>query len=258
MNIIGIDQVRFGVDDMEASRRFLGDFGLEEVEGGAAGATFLAADGSGLMLRNMDDSDLPMGVTNGPTFRETVWGAADAATLEAIGAELAKDRQVQFGPDGVLRSTDDTGYGIAFRVAQRRPFESRPSLVNVPGQPPLRPLNQIADYDAPTRPSMLGHLVFFTPDLDRSVRFYTERLGFRVTDRFTGTGAFLRSAGSADHHNLFIVKREGMPAGLHHVAFHVRDQLEMMLGGRAMTAKGWETAFGPGRHIFGSNHFWYF
>jgi hypothetical protein len=26
----------------------------------------------------------------------------------------------------------------------------------------------------------------------------------------------------------------------------------------AFAAKGWETLWGPGRHVFGANHFWYF
>jgi catechol 2,3-dioxygenase-like lactoylglutathione lyase family enzyme len=258
MIITGADLVTFGVEDMDASQRFFRDFGLEEVESGRSGSTFIAKDGSGVLLRDKLDPGLPLGLVDGPTFRETIWGVADQAALEAIGAELSTDRQVALGSDGVLRSTDDTGYALAFRVSQRTPFVAEPSLINIPGLPAQRPVNTIPDFSAQTRPSTLGHIVFFTPDIDRSVKFYTERLGFRVTDLFTGKGAFLRSQGSSDHHNLFLVQREGQPVGFHHVAFHVRDHLEMMLGGRSMTSKGWETVYGPGRHIFGSNHFWYF
>jgi catechol 2,3-dioxygenase-like lactoylglutathione lyase family enzyme len=95
-----------------------------------------------------------------------------------------------------------------------------------------------------------------SPDVDKAAKFYVDRLGFRVTDRFTGAGVFLRSAGSFDHHNLFLIK--GPSVGLHHIAFHVRDHLELMIGGKMLMKKGWESAWGPGRHIFGSNHFWYF
>ena len=31
-----------------------------------------------------------------------------------------------------------------------------------------------------------------------------------------------------------------------------------MMGGRRLTEKGWKTYVGPGRHVLGSNYFWYF
>ena len=31
-----------------------------------------------------------------------------------------------------------------------------------------------------------------------------------------------------------------------------------MMGGRRLTEKGWKTFVGPGRHVLGSNYFWYF
>ena len=41
MKIIGVDRAILGVDDMNASQRFLTEFGLKPAEQGASGATFM-------------------------------------------------------------------------------------------------------------------------------------------------------------------------------------------------------------------------
>jgi catechol 2,3-dioxygenase-like lactoylglutathione lyase family enzyme len=256
MDIVGVDLITLGVEDMDAGQKFFRDYGLSEVETGAAGSIFHAKDGTGVAVRHVEDKGLPAAVAPGPNFREAIWGVSSTDVLEAIGANLSADRQVTRDAAGVLRTTDDDGYPIGFQVTKRHAFDAQPSLVNVPGLPPMRKANVIADYVEAAAPSVMSHLVLNTPDPERAGRFYSERLGFRVTDRFTGMGVFLRSAGSFDHHNLFLFKNANL--GLHHIAFHVRDHLALMLAGRDLMAKGWESAWGPGRHIFGANHFWYF
>jgi catechol 2,3-dioxygenase-like lactoylglutathione lyase family enzyme len=258
MDIIGVDYVYLGVFDMEASKQCLRDFGLHEVDHGEMGADFLAEDGTGLMVRHWEDPSLPAAVCTGPNFRDTVWGVRDAATLDQIAAELRKDREAVFGEGGRLRSHDDDGYPITFHVSQRKPIHVEAPAVNVPSLPPMRKANVIADYQSRVRPLTLGHHVWYTLDMPKSEKFYVERLGFRVTDRFTKTGSFMRSQGCIEHHNMYLIERPGTPLGLNHIAFHVRDQLEMMRGGKQFAALGHKTAWGPGRHIFGSNNFWYF
>ena len=46
----------------------------------------------------------------------------------------------------------------------------------------------------------LGHIVLQVSDVERSVRFYTEVLNFRVSDRQDRGGAFLTGVG--DHHTI--------------------------------------------------------
>ena len=73
----------------------------------------------------------------------------------------------------------------------------------------------------------LGHAVIFTPDIERSKRFYTEVLGFRISDIYPGNMmpggmVFLRCNG--DHHCLALVGDKGdSPNGksLHHIAFEL-------------------------------------
>jgi catechol 2,3-dioxygenase len=90
----------------------------------------------------------------------------------------------------------------------------------------------------------IGHAVIFASDLERSKRFYTDVLGFKVSDIYDGSKmpggmVFLRCNG--DHHCLAIVgglRRNGGDENgksLHHLAFelatldevfHARDHLK--------------------------------
>ena len=46
--------------------------------------------------------------------------------------------------------------------------------------------------------------------------------------------------------------------GIEHLAFHMGGPTELMVAGTRLTNKGFESFWGPGRHKFGSNWFWYF
>ena len=103
-----------------------------------------------------------------------------------------------------------------------------------------------------------AHIGCWAPgDVDENKAFYVDRLGFRETDYVKDIGVFLRAPGSSEHHDIFLSKR-GDRAGFQHVAYEVRDFDEVMFLGSHLESQGWETHFGPGRHIFGSNIFWYF
>jgi catechol 2,3-dioxygenase-like lactoylglutathione lyase family enzyme len=258
MKILGIDRIVLGVDEMTEAQRFLTDFGLEETESGREGASFATQDGTELVLRHAKDSALQPAVGPEATAREIIWGVESAAELDRIAAELGRDRNVVLEAGGLLRTIDDSGFGVGFQVSQRKAFGATPALANAHGLPPQRPRNVRADLTGPVRPRGLGHIVLFVNNLEAAERFYTERLGFRVSDRFRGRGVFLRAAGSHDHHTLFLIQRPDQPGGLHHIECHVSDFNEVMRGGASLSRKGWATQHGPGRHILGSNYFWYF
>jgi catechol 2,3-dioxygenase-like lactoylglutathione lyase family enzyme len=257
MTLVGVDGVVLGVEDVSDAGRFYDDFGLGRLETGGSGLQFGTLDGTTIDLRSTGDNGLPPAVVEGPTIREVIWGAADSEAVQKVAAELEKDRSVRRGHDGTIHSLDDDGYGIAFRTARRTPVEPAPNRLNIYGAPPSRPINSRIDFYEAIRPAAIAHVVLFSPDVERASRFYVERLGFRVSDRFIGgQGAFLRSAGSPYHHNLFIIR--GQSRGLHHIAFAVTDFNDVVLGGKELLKKGWEPKMGPGRHVIGSNYFWYF
>jgi catechol 2,3-dioxygenase-like lactoylglutathione lyase family enzyme len=74
----------------------------------------------------------------------------------------------------------------------------------------------------------LGHLVYEVSDIERTTQFWTDILGFKVSDRNEFGMVFLRCAG--DHHSIALVpsKKKARPpadAGLrfHHLAMEVDD-----------------------------------
>jgi catechol 2,3-dioxygenase-like lactoylglutathione lyase family enzyme len=87
----------------------------------------------------------------------------------------------------------------------------------------------------PFRIQRLGHVVVMVRDLERSMKFYTQVLGFKVSDVYPedmqpGGFAFLRCG--TDHHSIALV---GNGAGqsknleLHHIAFEVGTVEEVFL-----------------------------
>jgi catechol 2,3-dioxygenase-like lactoylglutathione lyase family enzyme len=96
----------------------------------------------------------------------------------------------------------------------------------------------------------LNHAVLFVSDLNRSVRFYTEVLGFRrvdmTPDRFGGA-AFLQAPDSTNDHDLglFEVGRGAGPSmagrstvGLYHLAWEVDTLEELERTAEMLTAAG--------------------
>jgi catechol 2,3-dioxygenase-like lactoylglutathione lyase family enzyme len=257
MQIKAINAAVLGVEDIDAARRFYRTFGLTEREHGHAGASYTTRDQSEIILRTAADALLPAPVAAGSTIREIVWGVESAADIESIGTELSKDRGVIQDADGTLHSQDEDGYGIAFRIDTRVAAAPQPNLMNIYGAEPLRGVNSRVEFSDAIHPASIAHVVVFSPDVPKAERFYTERLRFRVSDRFlNGRGVFMRSAASRYHHNMFLIHAPNK--GLHHIAFPVTDFNEIVLGGQKILKDGWTTRIGPGRHRIGSNFFWYF
>jgi catechol 2,3-dioxygenase-like lactoylglutathione lyase family enzyme len=259
MNIVGLDALVFGVDDVAACTRYLSDYGLDAVEVNANGGRFVALDGSNIVIAHKGDASLPPGLGTASMLRKTVYGMADTAALEAVALELSKDRAVRRLPDGSLETVDDMGFTLGFQVTVKRPVTTPAETVNAPGSPIQRPVNHVAtDEGAVIKPRSLSHVVYFVPDAAKAEAFYVRRLGFTCTDRLLGAGPFLRPAGSQEHHCLFMIQTPPFMKGVEHFTFHLAGPSELMQAGTRFVNKGYESFWGPGRHKFGSNWFWYF
>jgi len=79
----------------------------------------------------------------------------------------------------------------------------------------------------------LNHAVLYVSDVARTVRFYTEALGFEVRMEMPGRAAFLRAPGSANDHDLGLFQVPGarLPGGrylgLYHLAWEVGTLAEL-------------------------------
>lgn len=258
MKIIGPDFLYFAVDDPATGAQFLTDYGLEDQGNGV----FTAINGTGIVIGRDGDPRLPKWTK--PTsnqLRKALYGVADQATLDAIAAELSKDRAVRTLADGSIESEDDMGFAIGFQVTVRKTLDLRGEQSNSPDVPQrgfnVNGVNSAPDAPLP-KPRTLSHLVYFVPDTGKAEAFYIERLGFRLVDRFIGMGPFLRPAGCVEHHTMFLIQAPEHMQGCEHFTFHMGGPTEVLLAGQNMQRKGYESFWGPGRHIMGSNWFWYF
>jgi catechol 2,3-dioxygenase-like lactoylglutathione lyase family enzyme len=102
-------------------------------------------------------------------------------------------------------------------------------------------------------PLKLGHLAFKAPDLNAMVKFYSDVLGFRVSDWRKGIFVWMRCG--PDHHTANFAK--GDVAKMHHIAFELADRAEILRACDFLGRNKYPIIWGPGRHVIGDNVFTY-
>ena len=103
-------------------------------------------------------------------------------------------------------------------------------------------------------PLGLCHVVLNTARFDLVVEFYTDVLGFRVSDWNENQMAFLRC--NRKHHVIAFNRADH--ASVNHVAYRMANVDGVMRGLSNLRARGQEPVWGPGRHGPGNNIFCYF
>ena len=78
----------------------------------------------------------------------------------------------------------------------------------------------------------LGHVVFYVKELERSLAFYRDMLGFKEVGRIFGGAAAALTSGRT-HHELLLIEVGEAPApprgrrlGLYHIGIKIGDRLE--------------------------------
>ena len=160
--------------------------------------------------------------------------------------------------DGWLECIDPIqGHTVRLEVTKAVPLSPREKReINGPGE-----LNRVGrrseaamKLDLPV-PRRVGHVVFGSPDVAANVEFYTKGLGFRVSDNLSAVGAvFIRC--STDHHNMLLLPAP-VPC-MNHYALEMNDFDGIGLRGvEVVEERPDATVYGIGRHVIGSNVFWY-
>lgn len=257
MGISRIEELHFGVEDVEECIRFFSDFGLVQAESEHQGALFVTPVGQRLYLRPASDEILPPALEEGSTIREMIWGVDNEATLQQLATALGTDREVTTDADGTVHTHDHTGFGIGLRITQPNPAELSHRGSNATGA--IGRWNQPLDRLGGAEPYRFCHVALFirTEGWENSVAFYTERLGFRVTDQLLDMGTFMQAQDDADQHTLLLAHRADRTA-INHVAYEVSNFDEVVEGGNHMVAAGWKESRRFGRHTIGSNVFRFF
>jgi len=183
---------------------------------------------------------------------------APGAELEATRESLRRAGVSQVdpprgAPEGGLWVRDPDGNLVNVRPeAGETPPADPPPALNSPGH-----TSRIGARGCPdrfeARPRRLGHVLLFSGDLERMIDFYTRVLGMKLSDRCPGIIAFLRC--TPDHHNLALLASKG--PGFHHGSFEVGGVDEIAMGMQRAHDAGIPMGWGLGRHVIGSNFFYY-
>ncbi|MBM4439936.1 MAG: VOC family protein [Candidatus Rokubacteria bacterium] len=195
----------------------------------------------------------------GPKKRlhHVAWGAPGAefaATQESIRRAGVKETDPPRGLEGGIWLRDPDGNLLNVRdEAAPAPPADPPLRLNSPGH--AQRLGERGYPVAGTKaaPRRLGHVLLFTPDMERQLDFYTRVLGMKLSDRSQKIVGFMRC--TTDHHNLAFLSSSG--PGFHHGSFEVGNVDEIAMGALRMQEAGYQPAWGIGRHVIGSNFFWY-
>ena len=248
MPVKGLIHYALEVPDPVLGETFYRDFGLKQTDSQRNSIQLKTSRGSGELL-----------LYEGPKKRlHHIALAAPGDELDAVREALKRAHVPEIdppkdAPEVGIWFEDPDGNLINVRREERKtiPAEPLPPL-NGPGNPNRIGVRGLPTYDR-ADPRRLGHVLFFTPDPDAAVRFYTETLGFKLSDRVPGIIAFMRC--TTDHHNIAFAK--STHRGFHHASYEVGSVDEIGMGGMWMREQGWEPAWGLGRHAIGSNFFYY-
>ncbi|MBV9229210.1 MAG: VOC family protein [Chloroflexi bacterium] len=158
--------------------------------------------------------------------------AATALTHAGISFETEEPGELGQGPS--LRLRDPDGYVVELigGMAQASPTYG-PRAV---------------------QPRKLGHVTLRVDDCKRTAEFYSEILGFRVSDWVDDVFLWMRC--NPDHHGLAFAQAGAVK--MHHFAFEVIDFSYLARQAEHLMQNGYVLLYGPGRHGPGQNQFEYF
>jgi hypothetical protein len=184
-------------------------------------------------------------------------GCEDERDLAALGARLEGLGIAAQTAPGRMSCLDPSGHWqVAVEVAPPASLSAFPERVsNRPGERARRGARaEGACETSPRPPRRLGHVVLGSPDPLGTAKFFLEGIGFRMSDQVAGLLTFMRC--SSDHHNL-LVQPAPVPY-LNHYAFEY-DDIDAVGAAARRYLDGCEErhVVGLGRHVVGSNVFWY-
>jgi len=239
-----LSSVTLGVPDPEAAVPFYTDFGLETRGDGV----FSSVEGGRQLF-----------LVETPTRRliEMVVGVDEHDDLARVqGALRAAGHRPDVDDHQLTVVEPNTAVRVVLRIASRLVQTSTAAgTYNGPGRTERSAQRSpaVLRFEA-VRPRRLGHVVVTSTDVAATSTFFTELVGFRVSDFIGDVGVFLRC--STDHHNLLVLQATAVYP--HHTAWQVDDVDEIGRGAFAMLEGHPERhVWGLGRHHAGSNFFWY-
>jgi catechol-2,3-dioxygenase len=232
-----IDRLRavtLRVTNLERSLAFYaGAWGLEPVAH-KEGVVFLRAAGTDHHVLVLKQSDRPAldSVTFGTATRDDLLALYDRLHARGVATEQAPRALPSAGG----------GWGFAFHDSEDRLFK-----VVADREDHAQPQASEA------RPLKLAHVVLNATDGAAASAFFTDALGFQLSDQ-TSRMNFLRC--NADHHAIAFCDMGN--TSLNHIAFEMAIWNDLMYGVGRVKRAGHAVQWGIGRHGPGDNVFAYF
>ncbi len=240
-----LTSITLGVPDVAASSAFFTDFGL-------------TATGEGRLATRDGGDQLELVTSAHRRLHRLGVGASDRDDLDRIARRVdavGLGSVVESTPDRLVVAEPVTGLLVEVTVAAPYDAPEIGHTFNRPGSTERHdvPADSVLTAE-PVHPSNLTHVVYGTPDQPTTLRFFTDVLGFEISDQIPGIIAFTRC--SEVHHNFAI--QTAPVAFPHHIAFEVDDIDDVVRGGQHMVDGDPDRQmWGVGRHAIGSNWFWY-
>jgi catechol 2,3-dioxygenase-like lactoylglutathione lyase family enzyme len=249
LGVHSLDRFAISVPDADEAERFYRTFGLD-----------VRRDGADLELRTHGHPH-PWGRVhaNGrPKALQYLSFGAYAEDFDALAARVHEHGDAKphpLGGKGGVWTRDADGTPVEIVVAPKvspsvkSPAMSAASVAPGKGAAPSR------SAAAAVHPRHLSHVLLFTPDVDAQVAFYRDVLGLRLSDRSADIIAFMHGPHASDHHMLAFAKSDH--PGYHHSSWDVGSIDDVGLGAERMRGAGYAKGWGVGRHVIGSNYFYY-
>jgi catechol 2,3-dioxygenase-like lactoylglutathione lyase family enzyme len=256
VGVHSLDRFTMSVPEADAAERFYRAFGLDVRRNGDALELYAFGDPHcwGVVRGNGAPKQLQhlrFGI-----FAEDRPRFAERIAKRGIGrAPPQGSNEPGGGDDDGLWLSDVDGVPIELVVADKCTPDAKCAAVAAAALPAGQGAAPARSAIATVRPRRLSHVLRFTPDVPRMVRFCTEVLGLRLSDYSGEVIAFLHGAHGSDHHILAFAKAE--TPGFHHSSWDVGSIDDVGCGAEQMRNAGYTEGWGVGRHVIGSNYFYY-
>jgi hypothetical protein len=244
MTLHRLKSITIGVPDVGAVSNYYTEFGLSTSDG----VNFSTVDGGEQLMIQETPTRRPVGAVVLVDSRDDLLRSNEALINAGHHPELDGDTLTVREPLTNILVTLEVGARL-LQVPSQAEVMNRPGNAHRAGERAPAVLR-----DEPVKPRKLGHFVVTSPDYVATASFFSDLIGFKISDYIAGAGVFLRC--STDHHNILVLKAPAVY--LHHTAWEVNDVDEVGRGGAAMIEGHPERdVWGLGRHHAGSNFFWY-
>lgn len=234
-----IGYVALNVSDIERSSKFYDqEVGLQHVETNENGLTF---------FRCSND------------HHNIILYPADTPGIKRVGFQLENDKHLEICYEELVKNglnPREVSDKELKELKQGRSFRIVEPNTGLEIEFYSKMMYMVKDYvPKHTKIQRLGHLVLNCVDVESTLKFFTEKLNFVVSDQL-GDNAWLRCYPNPYHHSLALIKSNENK--LHHVNFMVTDIDDIGMSRNRIANSEIPIVFGPGRHEPSTSIFLYF